>query len=395
MVDPKELANNYYQVVKIAESEERNLEKEGRMNDFNELFQKLQDLGAVEEISEHEQRSWKGPTHYVFLQHVVNEDSATTDFRIVSNSSLKTPGNPHSLNSILAKGPNMLTDPYKIMIRFRTYLTGLNSDVTKAYYQMLTGLLEKHVRRVVWRYGVKGAKWRIFGYLCVSFGDTPAAALLEICFRIAISMFGIIDLIAAHKLLHDRFVDDITTGGDVQQVKRFKGVEDPVTLACDGTMSQILGQANLMLKAVAVSGEHDGGALQKLSGSVLGHGYSTERDELTVRFKVNVSPRRRGKVTGPNVTRDTIGELSQAVLTRRVLLGVCNGQFDMLGIATPALIKLKANMRDLFIEENKLDWDTILPDVLRDTWVLGGLHGGAGASWTVGVQEVCKTRGRS
>ena len=128
------------------------------MNEFNELFLKLQELGALEEISEQELRTWSGPTHYVSLQHVVDETNATTSLRIVSNSSLRTPGNPYSLNSILAKGPNMLTDPYKIMIRFRTYCRGLSSDVTKAYYPMFTGLLEKHVRRVVWRYGVKENK---------------------------------------------------------------------------------------------------------------------------------------------------------------------------------------------------------------------------------------------
>ena len=162
MVDPRELADNYYQVIKIAEFEERKLEKEGRMNEFNELFTKLQELGAVEEISDHELKSWAGPVHYVSLQHVVDESSATTSFRIVSNSSLKTPGNPHSLNSILAKGPNMLTDPYKIMVRFRTYLKGLNSDVTKAYYQMFTGLSEKHVRRIVWRCGSKDLSGKSF-----------------------------------------------------------------------------------------------------------------------------------------------------------------------------------------------------------------------------------------
>ena len=114
-------------------------------------------------------------------------------FRIVSNSSLKTPGNPNSLNSILAKGPNLLSDPYIILNRFRNYLRGLNSDVTKAYYQMSTGLLKKNVRRVVWRYGKKNAKWRIVGYKCVSFGDTPAAILLEICLRITNKMFGYIE----------------------------------------------------------------------------------------------------------------------------------------------------------------------------------------------------------
>ena len=138
LVDPAELADNYNQVVRIAEAEERKLEKEGRMAEFNELIIKLQELGAMEEISKHELTSWVGPVHYVSLQHVISEESATTSFRIVSNSSLKTLGNPHSLNSILAKGPNMLSNPYKIMIRFRTYIKGLNSDVTKAYYQRNT-----------------------------------------------------------------------------------------------------------------------------------------------------------------------------------------------------------------------------------------------------------------
>ena len=287
-------------------------------------------MGAVEEISDYELKTWSGAIHYISLQHVINEASATTDFRIVSNSSLKTPGNPHTLNSILAKGPNMLSDTYKILIRFRTYLRGLNSDVTKAYYQMWTGLVEKHVRRMVWRNCIKGAKWKIYGYKCVSFGDVPAAALLEICIRLTIKMFGKIDLKAAHRLYHDHFVDDITSVGSVEEVLRFKVNEDPDTLLCDGTMPQIMKEANLTLKAIALSGERDGEALQKLSGSVLGLKYSTEVDTLSVVFSVNVSPRKRGFVTGPDITKDTISQLADAILTRRILLGVINGLFEPL-----------------------------------------------------------------
>ena len=343
LVDPSELADNYGQVVRIAESEERKLDREGRMAEFNELFQKLQDLGALEEISDKELMEWSGPVHYVSLQHVIDEDSVTTSFRIVSNSSLATPGNPHTLNSILATGPNILTDPYKVMVRFRTYPRGLTSDVTKAYYQMFTGLVEKHVRRIVWRYGVKGAKWRIFGYLCVSFGDACAAALLEICFRLVIVLFGAIDEVAAKRLKTDHFVDDITSGGDDIQVQRFKGKEDPDTLLCDGTMPQMFGKVNWILKAIALSGEQDGAALQKLSSSVLGHGYSTGRDILTVKFRVNISPRKRRMPTGPDLTVETLGKLDQTILTRGLVLGVASGQFDMLGmgicVATYKFIK--------------------------------------------------------
>ena len=117
----------------------------------------------------------------------------------------------------------------------------------------------------MWWYGVKGTKWRIFGYLLVSFGDACAAALLEICFKLVIMMFSFIDEIAARRLREDRFVDDITSGGSDDQVAMFKGNEDPITLECDGTMSQMLAGASWMLKAVALSGETDGAALDKLS----------------------------------------------------------------------------------------------------------------------------------
>ena len=153
---------------------------------------------------------------------------------------------------------------------------------------------------------MKGARWRIFGYLVVSFGDTTAAAVLEVCFRMVISMYGYIDLLTAHRLLHDHFVDDITSGGTVEQVKLFKGDEDQVTLACTDTMPQIFARVGWQLKAIAVSGEPDGPALEKLSGSVLGHGYSTGRDVLSVKFRVNISPRKRGKVTGPDITVSTV-----------------------------------------------------------------------------------------
>ena len=302
LVNPCELSDNYKQVIRIAEWEESKLEKEGCMDKFNELFQRLQDLEAIEEISDHELKSWSGAVHYISLQHVINEDSATTDFRIVSNSSLRTPGNPHTLNSIVAKGPNLLSDTYRILIRYRTYLKGLNSDVTKAYYQMRTGLIEKHVRRMVWRYGDNSAKWRVYGYKCVSFGDVAAATLLEICVRLTIKMFGEIDLKAAHRLYHDHFVDDVTSGGTMEEVMRFKGHEDPETQLCDGTMSQIMEKTNLVLKAIAVSGEEDGAALKKLSGTVFGLKYSTKMDTLAIPFRVNVSPRKRGAPTRPDIT---------------------------------------------------------------------------------------------
>ena len=63
-----------------------------------------------------------------------------------------------------------------------------------------------------------------------------------------------------------------------------------------------------------MSGDPDIGALYKLSSSVLGHGYSTAKDTLTVKFRVNITPRKRGDPTGPDLTVVTLDQLGQVVI---------------------------------------------------------------------------------
>ena len=109
-----------------------------------------------------------------------NPGSETTPFRVVTNSSCPDPVTRESLNGIMAKGPNCLADQWEVLIRFRNYVLSFTSDVTKAYYSMLTGLLEKHIRRIIWRDCNKDDRWRVFAYVAVSFGDKPAAALLDL-----------------------------------------------------------------------------------------------------------------------------------------------------------------------------------------------------------------------
>ena len=120
-------------------------------------------------------RGWDGPVHYVQLQLVVNEDSQSTPIRIVTNTSYKDPRTGKSLNDIPAKGPNMLSDSYQILLRFRNRKYAISTDVTKAYHGLRTGKAEIHLRRVVYR-KAKDAEWETYGFLCVSFGDVWSAA---------------------------------------------------------------------------------------------------------------------------------------------------------------------------------------------------------------------------
>ena len=116
--DPSILTNNLGQVIKIGEREERQLEKENLTDVFNCEFDKMITCGSIVELNPDVIKSWSGPVHYVSLQHVVKPDSTTTPMRIVTNSSLSD-RNGNSLNSILMKGPNSLSD-----VNVRSFLSG-------------------------------------------------------------------------------------------------------------------------------------------------------------------------------------------------------------------------------------------------------------------------------
>ena len=127
---------------------------------------------------------------------------------------------------------------WDILIKFRGYECGITGDITKAYYQINTGLVEKHVRRVLWRDGKVGEPWRIYAFQVLSMGDTPSANFMELAKRKTAEMAAEIDKAAAKKIKEDTFSDDLTTGGERAECERFKGTEDPVSLTYSGTNSQ-------------------------------------------------------------------------------------------------------------------------------------------------------------
>ena len=102
----------------MSECTERRLAKLGRTKEANELFHKMIEIGALEEISAGELSMWKGPVHYLPVQAVIKDSSVTTPLRIVTNSSLTDPESGLSFNEILTSGPCCLNDMREMLVRF-------------------------------------------------------------------------------------------------------------------------------------------------------------------------------------------------------------------------------------------------------------------------------------
>ena len=355
---PSILTDNEGQVIKIAQREEKLLEKENLTESFNAEFNKMLDHGAIAELSKQDRQAWNGPVHHVSLQHVHKPNSPTTPLRIVTNSSLSD-RNGISLNSILMKGPNILSNQFEVLTRWRSYEIAMNADLTKAYYAMKTGELEKHVRRVVWRFGDSSKEWRYFAFQTVSFGDKPAGVYLNIVINKTADRFENIDPEAALKIKNDRYADDLLTGGSPELVNRLKGANTNPSdkFETDGTAAEMLQKGNLKLKVVVTSGEDDPEKINKLGGSALGLGWDPPRDILTIDMCYDSLP-------DPRID----AELLQISLTLRTILGFVNKPYDLLGLLSPITIQPKVAYRNLFRMEIKLSWDDEIPQEERGKW---------------------------
>ena len=86
--DPRVLNNNYMRVLRMMESLERKLDKLGQTKAANEVFQKMIDTGALEEISATELGMRTGLIHYLPIQGVFKPTSMSRKLRVICQSFL-------------------------------------------------------------------------------------------------------------------------------------------------------------------------------------------------------------------------------------------------------------------------------------------------------------------
>ena len=362
--DPSCLPDNRYQVVKVASRLWSGLKKDGLLNVYHEEVQKYIDRGTFVKLTKEEMDTYEGPHQYI-THHAVMKDSVTTPLRVVTNSSFNNHGN--SLNSCLPKGPNSLNDMMAITIRFRCYEQAFMFDLSKAYNTMKTGVVEKHLRRFVWRFS-EDEEWQDYAIDRVHFGDQPAACQLEVSKKKVAEIGRYIDPEAADKLVKDTYVDDGPSGGSKEAVQRMVGRKD-ADGNYDGTMSQILAKGNFKVKEYVIEGDQDQPDENLLGNTVFGYTYDPKKAMMGIKFSINLSRKRRNARTKPDLTLDDIGSLKTLQMTKRILLGLTNSFGDFLGIASPYTIRLKLNMKKLFEEDVPLSWDDDIPVNLRDDWI--------------------------
>ena len=362
--DPSCLPNNRSAAVKVAARLWKSLEKDGLLEAYHEEVRKYIDRGTFVKLTEEELNSYEGPHQYI-SHHGVLKPSVSTPLRVVTNSSFNNHGN--SLNSCLPKGPNSLNDMNKIMLRFRCYEKAFLYDLSKAYNTMRTGLVEKHLRRFVWKFDESDI-WQDFGIDRVHFGDTPAACFLEVSKKKVAELGKDIDIEAAEKLIQDSYVDDGATGSSPAGVSRMVGNINSKGVY-SGTISQILAQGGFVVKEFVILGDKEQSDENLLGNTVFGYNLDPKEEKLWVNFEMNLSKKKRNIRIEPNLSLANIESLQSITMTKRLLLGITNSFKDFLGMACPFTLCFKLAMKKLFELESPLSWDENIPVELRSSWI--------------------------
>ena len=366
--DVCKLTDNMSQAIAFQSSVERKLLRDKSLLEaYNKELQKFIDRGAIRKLTAEEIASYSGPVSYVSHHGVHKPDSITTPLRIVTNSSLKNVNAGLSPNECMQEGPNALSSLLEVIIGFRMYEVALVYDMTKAYQSISTGELERHVRRIVWRWCNTSAPWDILAYEVLTFGDQIAALVLELIKKLAAQLGESIDAEACVQIRSKTYVDDGAGGGNRAQVDRYRG--ELVDGHYNGTIPTILGLVGLKLKTMVASGDSDPDTLALLGDKVLGHVWKPTEDKFVFKIPVNLSTsKNKGLRSERDLTPEDIPRLPIVRFTRRMLLGFVMSPYDPMGLICPLTIKLKLQLRSLYGPDSSLGWDDPLPENEHKAW---------------------------
>ena len=363
IVDPREaLEDNYAQALTFLERTENRLARDKTAAvSYQEQVEDFINRGVITEISKQEQEEHDGPVFYLTHHEVLKNSSSSTPCRLVVNSSLKYKGT--SFNDILRKGPSCLRDLFGIQLRFRKHKIALVCDLKKMYHSIHTTNVEKHVRRILWRDMNKKVPPKIYGFERVTFGDRPAAAIAAIAISETAKLYSHIDPVAAKKIEEDIYVDDLATGAETKaEIEALKK-----------SIITILGKANFKVKGCVASGDSDAAILKLLGtgelGRILGLNWNPKTDKLTVITNINISKKRKGCYTEPNLKYEEIPRILEIKLTRRIVLRIVMSCYDPLGLLCVILVQLKIELRKLYDKNMNIGWDDALSPEICQRWI--------------------------
>ena len=190
-------------------SNERNLKRRGKWEEFHKALLEYPALKHAECVPAEELYKPPGQTFYMPVHGIIKESSSTTSLRAVFDASART-STGVSLNDQLMTGPTLHPPLTAVLTHFRTHYIAFNGDISKMFRGVVLHPSERDYHRFLLR-SDQGAleDWR----MCrLTFGVKSSPYIATQVLQQAASEYAHKYPAASRCLLNDFYVDDCLTG---------------------------------------------------------------------------------------------------------------------------------------------------------------------------------------
>ncbi|XP_063827848.1 uncharacterized protein LOC135077235 [Ostrinia nubilalis] len=338
--DPKTLGNSHIGAQRrLAALERKFIALPTLREAYNEVISDYLKKGYLSEIPYSSVALSEG----YFIPHhaVIRPDRTTTKTRIVLDASAKT-DTGFSLNDLLMTGPNLQTDLFTLLLRFRQFEIAVTADVQQMYLRILLADDDRKYQKILYRFN-EDELVRIFQFNSVAFGlrSSPYLAMRTIR-QLALEeqdRFPRAAEVATHEMYMDDLTSSVPTANDAIQL-----AHDLIAMFKSGGFDLIKWASNSP-ELLAHLPESHRAAIEFTDNSdtlkVLGLKWLPVTDTFT--FTINEPP---------------------ANNTKRVILSTIARLFDVLGLVAPVILYAKLLLQDLWLA--KIDWDEVPPQPIID-----------------------------
>ncbi|XP_033221186.1 uncharacterized protein LOC117175587 [Belonocnema kinseyi] len=152
------------------------------------------------------------PSFYLPRHCVIRAESVSTRLRVVFDASAQTTSGM-SLSDLQMVGPNIQSDLFSILIRFRKHEFIIGTDIEKIYRQVKITPEQTSLQRILWRFD-SSKTIEVFEFITVTYGTAAASFLAIRCLIELASKCEKAEPTVAKIIRHDFYVDDLLTGAE-------------------------------------------------------------------------------------------------------------------------------------------------------------------------------------
>ncbi|XP_063620692.1 uncharacterized protein LOC134793097 [Cydia splendana] len=264
---------------------ERKLMKNEKLSEgYKSFINEYYELGHMRECERDTQ-----PSNYLPHHCVQRAESSTTALRVVYNASAPT-SSGYSLNDEMYSGPNLQSDLFKLILRWRQYKIVFLADIEKMFRQILCHEKDQLYQKIIWRDHPKQTL-REYALTTVTYGTKAAPFLAMMTLKQLALDEGHQYPEAAKILDQDFYMDDLLSGThDIISAKKLQ--TDLINLLRAGGFNLRKWSSNnpRLLEGVDTTKQQSFDFKHQESQKTLGLRWNPQDDEFTFQLKIQPSP---------------------------------------------------------------------------------------------------------